>query len=202
MSIRAFPFVLLMLFAAGAVQAQEGYWFNSGGEVWRSGAGECVHTGFWGADMKIVGCDGMTAPKAAEPMAQPKPVAPPPVSMASADATVNFGFDRADLDASATAAIDQLVSEARSRGTIKAVRLTGHTDRVGTDDYNMDLSLRRANAVGDYLVDNAGIDRQSIEIYGKGESEPLVGCDGLRGAAALECLAPNRRVDMTFDVAR
>jgi OOP family OmpA-OmpF porin len=54
--------------------------------------------------------------------------------------------------------------------------------------------------VGDYLERNAGISSQAIEIGGKGEAEPLVGCEGVRGTAAIECLAPNRRAEIVFDV--
>jgi OOP family OmpA-OmpF porin len=113
---------------------------------------------------------------------------------------VNFGFDRADLDATATAAIDTLVGQANSKGRIKSVRVTGHADRIGAEEYNLDLSLRRASAVGDYLTQNAGIDAQSIELAGKGESQPLVGCEGVRGAALVNCLAPNRRVEVVLDL--
>jgi OOP family OmpA-OmpF porin len=120
--------------------------------------------------------------------------------MSTADAKVNFGFDRADLDATATAAIDTLVGQAKSKGSIKSVRVTGHADRIGTEEYNLDLSLRRASAVGDYLTQNAGIDAQSIELAGKGESQPLVGCEGVRGAALVNCLAPNRRVEVVLDL--
>jgi OOP family OmpA-OmpF porin len=118
----------------------------------------------------------------------------------SADATVNFGFDKADLDADAMAAIDTLVNDAKSHGGIRAVRLTGHTDRIGTEEYNLDLSLRRAGSVSDYLIQRGGVDPQVIEIGGKGEAEPLVGCEGERGAAAVSCLAPNRRVDVILDL--
>ena len=175
-------------------QANEGYWNEKGGSVWRSGAGECVHTGFWQPEMAIVGCDG----KVAE---EPEPVAAAPApAMESMDAKVNFGFDRADLDATATAAIDTLVGEAKSKGAVKSVRVTGHADRIGTEEYNLDLSLRRAGAVSDYLTQNAGIDAQSVELAGKGESQPLVGCEGVRGAALINCLAPNRRVEVVFDL--
>ena len=144
--------------------------------------------------MAIVGCDGKVAEAA------PEPVAPAPLAMPSMDAKVNFGFDRADLDATATAAIDTLVGEAKSKGGIKSVRVTGHADRIGTEEYNLDLSLRRAGAVSDYLTQNAGIDAQSVELAGKGESQPLVGCEGVRGAALINCLAPNRRVEVVFDL--
>jgi len=175
------------------VQAAEGYWNEAGGSVWRSGSGECIHTGFWTMDMAIVGCDGKVAEMAPEPVAAP-------AAMTSATASVNFGFDSADLDPASKAAVDSLLEEVKSNGSIKTVRLTGHTDRIGTEDYNLDLSLRRAGAVSEYLTQNAGVDPQMIEISGKGESEPLVACDGIRGAAALECLAPNRRVQVDLDV--
>jgi OOP family OmpA-OmpF porin len=177
-------------------QANEGYWNEKGGSVWRSGSGECVHTGFWQPAMAIVGCDGKVAE---EPKPEPVAAAPAP-AVTSMDAKVNFGFDRADLDATATAAIDTLVGEAKSKGGIKSVRVTGHADRIGTEEYNLDLSLRRAGAVSDYLTQNAGIDAQSVELAGKGESQPLVGCEGVRGAALINCLAPNRRVEVVFDL--
>ena len=177
-------------------QANEGYWNEKGGSVWRSGAGECVHTGFWQPEMAIVGCDGKVAE---EPQPEPVAAAPAP-AVTSMDAKVNFGFDRADLDATATAAIDTLVGEAKSKGGIKSVRVTGHADRIGTEEYYLELSLRRAGAVSDYLTQNAGIDAQAVELAGKGESQPLVGCEGVRGAALVNCLAPNRRVEVVFDL--
>jgi len=185
-----------LLAVSQQAQANEGYWNEKGGSVWRSGSGECVHTGFWQPAMAIVGCDGKVAE---EPKPEPVAAAPAP-AVTSMDAKVNFGFDRADLDATATAAIDTLVGEAKSKGEIKSVRVTGHADRIGTEEYNLDLSLRRAGAVSDYLTQNAGIDAQSVELAGKGESQPLVGCEGVRGAALINCLAPNRRVEVVFDL--
>ncbi len=186
-----------LLVVSQQAQAAEGYWNELGGSVWRSGFGECVHTGFWQPVMAIVGCDGKVAEEAMpEPAAAPSP-AP---AMMPLDGKVNFGFDRADLDAGATAALDNLVSEAKSKGGIKSVRVTGHADRIGTEEYNLDLSLRRAGAVGDYLTQSAGVDAQAVELAGKGESQPLVGCEGIRGAALINCLAPNRRVEVVFDL--
>ncbi|MBT8430640.1 MAG: OmpA family protein, partial [Gammaproteobacteria bacterium] len=185
------------LLAVSQAQAAEGYWNAKGDSVWRSGSGECLHTGFWQPAMAIIGCDGKVAEVAAP---EPMPAPAPAPAMSTADATVNFGFDRADLDAAATAAIDTLVGQAKSKGSIKSVRVTGHADRIGTEEYNLDLSLRRAGAVGDYLTRNAGIDAQSIELAGKGESQPLVGCEAVRGAALINCLAPNRRVEVVLDL--
>ena len=94
-----------LLAVSQQAQANEGYWNEKGGSVWRSGSGECVHTGFWQPAMAIVGCDGKVAE---EPTPEPVAAAPAP-AVTSMDAKVNFGFDSADLDASATAAIDALV---------------------------------------------------------------------------------------------
>ena len=207
MGIRKIQIVVLFVLMCGAMPVQAGYWYDSSGGNWRSGAGECWRTGYWTPEMIVVGCDGKVAELAKpEPMAKPappapKPVpAPEPVAMTSVDATVNFGFDRADLDSDATAVVEQLLQSATSQGRIKSVKLTGHTDRIGTDGYNLDLSLRRASSVADYLVQSGKVDPQVIEIAGKGETEPLVGCEGIFGAAAIKCLAPNRRVDMVLDL--
>jgi len=120
--------------------------------------------------------------------------------MTASEATVNFAFDRADLDGTATAALDTLVNQAKSQGRIKAVKLTGHADRIGTEEYNVDLSLRRASSVSDYLVNNGAVEREAVEIAGKGESMPLVGCEGVVGAEAIRCLAPNRRVEVMLEL--
>ena len=197
MKTRIIHLAVLMAAMAGGSQvlADEGYWYNSSGEVWRNSAGECVHTNYWAIEQAIVGCDG----KEAEVAEEPAPV-PVPVAIAPAEGKVNFAFDSSDLDATATAAIDALVSDAKAKGNIQSVRVTGHTDRVGTEDYNMALSQRRADAVNGYLVENAGIDPQMIELVGKGESEPLELCEAMRGQVALDCLAPNRRAEIVFDL--
>ncbi|MCB1801803.1 MAG: OmpA family protein [Gammaproteobacteria bacterium] len=200
MKSRVAHVALFLLLAGGGTQAfAEGYWTSTAGEIWRNNFGECWHTHFWSSDMAVVGCDGKTAEAAPAPAPEPTPVAAAP-AMTTADATVNFGFDKADLDADAMAAIDTLVRSAQSQGAIKGARLTGHADRIGTEGYNQDLSLRRASAVSDYLTRSAGVDAQAIEIGGRGESEPLVACDGERGAAAIRCLAPNRRVEVILDL--
>lgn len=181
---------------SGVAPAAAGYWFDASGTVVRSSAGECYRTGYWTPEDAIVGCDG----KAAE--AAPKPVVAavtPAVKTAAvrSEGAVIFGFDRADLDQEAITLVDGLLGKVK--GMIKSVRLTGHTDRIGTEDYNLDLSLRRASAVSDYITEGIAIDPEKIEIAGKGESQPLVGCEGLYGTAAIRCLAPNRRVDVMID---
>jgi OOP family OmpA-OmpF porin len=65
----------------------------------------------------------------------------------------------------------------------------GHTDAVGTDQYNMRLSLRRANAVRDYLI-AGGISASRIRAEGFGESQPVASNETAEGRAQ------NRRVEL------
>lgn len=53
------------------------------------------------------------------------------------------------------------------------VEIAGHTDDLGSDSYNLELSTRRAESVYNYLV-QAGVERQSLSFMGYGESQPLV----------------------------
>ena len=53
------------------------------------------------------------------------------------------------------------------------VLLEGHTDSMGNEDYNMNLSKRRAESVKNYLVENFNVDASRISIIGYGESNPI-----------------------------
>jgi OOP family OmpA-OmpF porin len=79
------------------------------------------------------------------------------------------------------------------RATGGSVRVTGHTDRLGSASYNQALSLARAETVRGYLV-QAGVPRERVQVQGRGESEPKVQCAQTSRAALIDCLAPNRRV--------
>ena len=94
------------------------------------------------------------------------------------------------------AAIDaQVVGKLSQVTKLDVVLVTGHTDRLGTDAYNQKLSERRADAVRDYLV-SKGVDKAKIETIGMGEKQPVVQCDQKAMKALIECLQPNRRVDV------
>lgn len=114
------------------------------------------------------------------------------------DATELFDFDSATLSAGGMAELDELV-KATGGGTVATVTVTGHTDRIGSDDYNMKLSQRRANAVADYMI-SKGVPAGSITAIGKGESEPVVQCDDPNWEALVACLGPNRRVVVEYPV--
>ena len=142
------------------------------------------------------------APIAAAPEPMPEPAAPAPepakceptMETITVGAEKLFGFDKANLKAEGKAALDEAAAKIKANPEIKAVIVTGHTDRIGSDAYNQKLSERRANQVKDYLA-GQGVDSSMIEAVGKGEAEPVVQCTGNKATKKLvSCLQPNRRV--------
>ncbi len=91
--------------------------------------------------------------------------------------------------------LDQLVADLRSSGEFDQVAVTGHTDRIGSDNYNLNLSRERAATVRDYLIAK-GIPAQRITATGLGESVPLVDCPETSRVLLVQCLKPNRRVEI------
>ena len=81
-----------------------------------------------------------------------------------------YDFDKATLRAESAEALDGLVKMLKENPDV-TVEMSSHTDRVGTDDYNMRLSDRRAKSVVDYLV-NAGISPDRLTWKGYGKSRP------------------------------
>ena len=71
--------------------------------------------------------------------------------------------------------------------------IEGHTDRVGTADHNMKLSLRRAEAVVNYLVEHFGIERSRLSAKGYGFSRPIAYNSTAEGRAL------NRRINAIID---
>lgn len=151
-------------------------------------------------------CPGMVArPMVVMPAPPPAP-APPMVESRherlSADAL--FAFGRSDIDSLTNrgrSQLDRLVDELRDTGRIRSVSLVGYTDRIGNRADNNDLSLKRANAVRDYLVGH-GVDGSLISTEGRGDADPVAVCRQLSGERLRDCLAPNRRVEVNIEAVR
>ncbi len=108
--------------------------------------------------------------KFGQPEAAPPP--PAPAAPSAPSYMVFFDWDRSDLSQQALATIGQVAQAYKQKGSAR-VTATGHTDTSGPADYNMALSLRRANAVKDALVRN-GVPATAIAVIGRGEQGLLV----------------------------
>lgn len=89
------------------------------------------------------------------------------------DESVKFSFGGAELPPEASARLDDLISKVRASGKAVYVEIEGHTDNIGSDEYNLELSERRAEAVRVYLHEEGGIPLHAINVLPYGESKPI-----------------------------
>jgi iron complex outermembrane receptor protein len=130
-----------------------------------------------------------------EPVAEPAAYTPPPaqpvVPAAPRSYLVFFDFNKSDLTPQAQQIVDQAAANA-APAKVTRLTVTGHTDTVGSDAYNMRLSRRRAESVAARL-EKDGIPSSEIEIVAKGKRDLLVPtADGVREPQ-------NRRVQIVYD---
>ena len=137
-------------------------------------------------------------PVVEQPAPPPAPVAPPPAparfEKITLSATELFEFDSATLRMPQPR-LDEIAAALTADPSITDVDITGYADRLGSANYNLKLSERRANAVRDYLV-TKGIDGARLKAYGKGETNPVAICTDKNRAELIKCLEPNRRVEV------
>jgi OmpA-OmpF porin, OOP family len=159
--------------------------------------------------LAFAGCASTPEPTPPPPPPPPAPApralpTPPPPAPAPAPApkpekvttasTVNFDFDRYVIRPDARGRLDDLVGKLRNVN-LEVVIAVGHADRLGSDAYNMKLSVRRADSVKAYLV-SKGIAAGRVYTEGKGERQPVKDCKGAKKTKELiACLEPNRRVE-------
>ena len=84
---------------------------------------------------------------------------------------INFAFDSAEIDEGSKIRLQRGLENMQNNPYIK-VRIEGHTDSIGDADYNMGLSIRRAQAVKDHMV-SMGVAAHRMEIKGLGETDPI-----------------------------
>jgi len=100
-----------------------------------------------------------------------------------------FDFDRADLKPEGEQALDEVVAQVNELRDLEVVIVVGHTDHIGTHEYNQSLSERRAESVKTYLI-RRGIDGSRIQTEGRGETMPIASNVTAQGRAQ------NRRVEI------
>jgi len=173
----------------------------------------CVRTSDWTPARAVAECDPDLVKKAPPPKAapapapapkekpkpKPKPKKPAMMNVELKLSVQNFDFDKATMRDDQRKEIDDWMAKAWKGVTLGAVIVTGHTDRIGSAAYNKKLSEARAVTVKDYLI-SKGVDQKLIFWEGKGFANPVPVtkfCDNKMSRKQLiECLAPNRRVDI------
>ena len=122
----------------------------------------------------------------------PKP-APPSAPVKRAPQSINFSadalfaFDKSVLKPEGIVLLDEFVRQLRG-AQYDSIIVTGHTDRLGSNEYNQKLSERRANAVKDYLV-RADVPANRIHASGKGETQPVTQPEDCKGGQSVKVIA-------------
>lgn len=126
-----------------------------------------------------------------------EPAPPPPVAVEAAveekiviTQKIHFEFDRAVIRPISYPILDDVAYLLQRNPQIRLIRVEGHTDWIGSDAYNQQLSERRANAVRNYLIQK-GIEPDRLVAVGYGESRPIADNNTVQGRAR------NRRTEFT-----
>jgi OmpA-OmpF porin, OOP family len=114
---------------------------------------------------------------------------PPPKVLDKMTLRINFDFDKAVIREADEAELKSAVEFVR-KYPLANVKIEGHTDSMGTEQYNQKLSEQRANAVKNYLIQKGAVQRADISTVGYGESRPIADNKTDEGRAE------NRRVDI------
>jgi OOP family OmpA-OmpF porin len=137
------------------------------------------------------------------PAPPPPPPAPKPVAIVPTKVTLSadslFAFDKSTVSPDGKQQLDAFATKLKKLD-YEFVTVTGHTDRIGDHVYNVKLSERRAQVVGAYLTDVAGIPVDKVLARGQNGSNPVTqpgDCVGTKATKVLiACLQPDRRVDL------
>ena len=117
-----------------------------------------------------------------------------------ADALFAFGRGNlVDLNAKGKEDLDRLAAQLKQFDQLNSVKITGHTDYLGSEAANLRLSEQRAQTVRQYLL-SKGLPASKVMAVGMGESQPVKQCASTGNRSALiACLQPNRRVEVEVD---
>jgi OOP family OmpA-OmpF porin len=136
------------------------------------------------------------SPMVEEPPLEPLPAAEPTPQTTKYCITldIKFDIDKAIIRDEYRDEVGRVAMFMQKYPTTTAV-IEGHTDDVGSDEYNMGLSQRRADSVVNYLVEKFGIDRSRLSAKGFGKTRPLTSDHSDAGRQK------NRRIDAVIDCA-
>jgi len=186
---------------SGMASAAPGYVAESTKSIVRTTSGECLHTIRWSEQNAIAECDPeiVAARDKTTEVAAVEVMIRKELKPIKLEADALFEFDSATLTDAGRTRLDEIISQLPDRSMMqdKRITITGFTDKLGPASYNQTLSEKRAQAVHDYLV-SRGMRDEAIDARGLGAAQPVVSCEGKRGNALIDCLAPNRRTEIEF----
>jgi OOP family OmpA-OmpF porin len=186
-----------------------GYVVASDGRPVLNGFGSCTRTGAWSLGTAAEPCDQIARVSVPVPVVMYEQKAPPPpvavaqpepprmvIQKLTLSTDVLFDFNKAELKDSGKQRLDELAGQIKD-AKVDEIVVVGHADRIASESYNQKLSEARAQAVKDYLA-GRGAMTNVITAQGKGESAPVTGdqCKKLAGKKLIECLQPDRRVEI------
>jgi OOP family OmpA-OmpF porin len=195
-----------------AATPKSAYVQDARGVIARNPFGLCWRTGYWTPADAVPGCDlplctppeelkdGKCVLPLPPPAPEQPPVAVPPTAAPAAPtaaptaekvsfaADAFFDYDKAVLKPEAKEKLDEMAGKLNGVN-LEVIIAVGHTDSMGTDQYNDKLSLRRAEAVKAYLL-SKGIEANRVYTEGKGEKQPVADNKTAEGRAQ------NRRVEI------
>ena len=93
---------------------------------------------------------------------------------------IEFSFDSARIVPGALVAVDDILSRIKL-GDVKLITIIGHTDSLGSEEYNLSLSQRRAMALAEYVIDKFGVPVDKVKAIGRGELEPIASNENFQG---------------------
>ncbi|HET7663480.1 MAG TPA: OmpA family protein [Rhodanobacteraceae bacterium] len=113
------------------------------------------------------------------------------------DTVAHFAFNKADLNDKDKAMLDEFANVMKQHHSDALVTVEGFTDPAGSASYNKRLGKERADAVRNYLVNQAGMSASQVRAVSYGESQNRL----VKPGASRDAGAPNRRVSLVIDFA-
>lgn len=114
---------------------------------------------------------------------------------------VLFDFDKCNIREDANIELQKVLSIIKAYKSTEII-ISGHTDSKGSDEYNLKLSLKRANSVKEWFLINSSLPSSSLKTFGYGEKKPIASNKKKDGSDNPEGRQKNRRVEFLIKITK